>query len=363
MSGITATRLHNQRIENTCFSQPEDAAAWLGALQGQDYAGAKWSVGLRLREGTEAEVEGAIAGKRLARTWLMRGTLHVAAATDVTWMLALLGPRIIASNARRYRELELDGRSLARGNDVLVRALEGRQQRTRKELFAILEEQGISTHGQRGVHLLQRASLDGLICQGVAERNNPTFYRVDEWLPAQREMTREEALAELARRYFLSRGPATLQDFMWWSGLRVADARAGLEAMRAELLEETIEGERYWRSPAVPGCRDTAARVHLLPGFDEYLLGYRARGAVLDPQYEQRVCPGKNGVFSPTIVSDGRVVGTWKRAFKKGRVVIIAVPFSTLGDDEIEALEVASRRYGEFVGAAATVEVLEAVSE
>jgi hypothetical protein len=360
VSRIALTRLHNQGIEKTRFSQPEDAVGWLGALQGQDYVGAKWSVGLRLRGGTEPAVEAALAAKRLVRTWLMRGTLHVATAADVIWMLALLAPRIIATNARRYRELDLDEPALARGSEVLLEALQGRQQRTRKELFVILEEHGISTGGQRGVYLLQRASLDGLICQGVAQHNNPAFYRVDEWLPARREMAREEALAELARRYFMSRGPAMLQDFVWWSGLRVADARAGLEAVKAELREETVEGERYWRSPSLPDSHETLSKVYLLPGFDEYLLAYRARGAVLDPCYEQRVCPGKNGVFSPTIVIDGGVAGTWKRAFKKGSIIVKASPFTTMSDNKIAALEVAARRYGQFLDMAATAEVLEA---
>src|SRR3712207_6350881 len=132
--------------------------------------------------------------------------------------------------------------SLARSNAVLAGALRGGNRYDRRELLAILERNGISTRGQRAAYMLQRASLDGLICQGVVRGNNPTLMSLDESLPAARVMAHDEALAELARRYFTSRGPATLQDFVWWSGLTTADARAGLKAITADLVRKTIDG-------------------------------------------------------------------------------------------------------------------------
>ncbi len=220
------------------------------AVQGQDYAGAKWSLGLRLSKSTAAGVEQAISDKIILRSWLLRGTLHLVSGTDIHWLLVLLGPGIIAGNKRRYRELELDEATLLRSNDLLANALQGNDQLGRKELLAFLRQNGISTEGQRGVYMLQRASLEGLICQGVMHANNPTFMKLDGF--PSKTMNRQEALAELARRYFISRGPATLQDFTWWSGLPAAEARAGLDSVQSQFIHESIDEQVYWWSPSLP---------------------------------------------------------------------------------------------------------------
>jgi hypothetical protein len=195
--------------------------------------------------------------------------------------------------------------------------------------------------------MLQRASLDGLICQGVMRRNNPTYVLIDESLPGTGALERDEAAAELARRYFTSRGPATLQDFVWWSGLPAADARAGLEEVEARLVRETIEGRTYWVSDPAP--EDGSSTVYLLPGFDEYLLGYRDRGASLDPAHARALNAG-GGMLNPTIVVGGRVVGTWRRTFKRDTVVITVSAFEPLSEARKHALNAAAERYGRFVG-------------
>lgn len=349
MLNIVVQRLHGQQIEHPRFKTPRETVEWLGAMQAQDYAGAKWSVGLRLPGSAESDVEQAIADKTIIRTWVVRGTLHFVAAADVRWMVALVAPRVIASNARRYRELELDARTLARSNAALAKALQGGKQLTRTALFAILEQQGISTQGQRGVFMLQRASLDGLICQGVMRSNDPTFMPLDDAFPKSKTLERDEALAELAKRYWASRGPATLQDFVWWSGLLMTDARAGLEAVKAQFVQETLDGKTYWRSRVKPTTKKTAPIAYLLPGFDEYLLGYKDRTASLDePRYKRLTPP--NGMLPSTIVINGRVVGTWKRTFEKGAVVIVANPFSPFTAVDRRAIAVAAQRYSEFLG-------------
>ncbi|MCI0708879.1 MAG: winged helix DNA-binding domain-containing protein [Chloroflexi bacterium] len=351
MQNIATQRLQNQQIEYPRLKNPAEILSWMGAIQGQDYPGAKWSIGLRLPGSTDAQIEQAVADKQIARTWLMRGTLHLVASADISWMVELLAPRIIAISQPRYRELELDEQTFLQSNDVLVKALEGGQQRSRKDLFVVLEQHGISTKGQRGVHILHRASLDGLIFQGgMQSNNNPYFMRFDEALPDVKSMPRDAALAELARRYFTSRGPATLQDFLWWSGLLVGDARAGLEAVKSDLLEETIAGISYWRSAnAMVAQSPGSPCVYIPPGFDEYLLGYKDRDAVLGPQHALKVCPGKNGIFFPTIVIDGRVVGVWKRTIKKDKVVIDPQPFTSLTEVEETAFIAAAQRFGEYL--------------
>jgi hypothetical protein len=355
MPTIAAQRLFNQQIEHPRLQHPVEILSWLGAIQGQDYSGAKWSLGLRSAGATDVDIEQAIADTLIVRTWLMRGTLHLVAGADVRWMTELVAPRMIANNARRYRQLELDEPTLMRSDDLLVKALEGGKRLARKALFDILEQNGISTKGQRGVFMLQRASLDGLIFQGVMERNNATFLRVDEAAPDSRTMPRDEALAELARRYFTSRGPATLQDFAWWSGLAMADVREGLESAKTELIEETIDGERYWLAATTRLKAEPSPTAYAPPGFDEYLLGYKDRNAVLEPQYAQHVCPGKNGVFFPTIVIDGRVVGVWKRNFKKGKIIVNIAPFTSLSSAEESAFATTITRYGEFMKTPVTI--------
>ncbi len=349
---IAIRRLDSQQLDHTRLETPGEVVAWLGAAQAQDYAGAKWTVGLRLPAASDAGIEQAIVDKTILRTWALRGTLHFVAAADIRWLLALVGPRIIAGYARRYRELGLDERTLARSNAVLVKALQGGKAIARKKLRVILEESGISTEGQRAVHMLQRASLEGLICQGVAIRNDPTFLSLDglaQKAGTTLALTREQAAAELARRYFASRGPATLQDFVWWSGLAVAEARAALDAVASQFVHEQVEGQTYWRSRAAPRARTGSPSVYLLPGFDEYLLSYRDRSASLEADIAAKMKP-MNGMLSPTIAVDGRVVGTWKRTFQKGGVVIAANPFIRLTAAQDRALAAAAKRYGDFFG-------------
>jgi hypothetical protein len=324
--------------------------ARLGALQAQDYPGAKWSLGLRCRPGiTEADVERAIADRQIVRTWPMRGTLHFVAAADVRWMLELLTPRVLAGSAARQQHLGLDDAVFARCKDAFAGALQGGKQLTRAEMYQTLERAGISTAEQRGYHLLWRTAQEGLICFGSHAGKQPTFALLDEWVPGTKRLERGEALAALALRYFTGHGPATLQDLCWWSGLSAADARVGLEAVKAHLMQETVDGKTYWLADSLPVSGDGVPRVHLLPGFDEYLLGYRDRSSALDPMHATKIVPGNNGMFMPTLVSDGRVVGTWKRTLKKRSLTATALPFDALRVDEEDAFADAAQRYGRFL--------------
>jgi hypothetical protein len=349
MHRIATQRLQNQQIEYPRLKSPVEVLSWLGAIQGQDYPGAKWSLGLRVPGSTDAQIETLIAEKQIVRTWLMRGTLFLVTGADIRWMLELLAPRNIAGTTRRYRELELDEKTLSHSNDILVKALEGHKQLNRRQLLAILEEHGISTTGQRGIHLLQYASLNGLIFQSTVYNNNPLFMLLDEGLPDAKTLPRADALAELAKRYFTSRAPATLHDFAWWAGITMSDARAGLEAIKHDLVEEKIDGISYWL-PANARYKSTpdSPCVYMPPGFDEYLLGYKERSAILAAQHAEKVCPGKNGVFFPTIVSDGQIIGIWKRTIAKQKITITTTPFERITDAEKEAFAAATVRFGEY---------------
>lgn len=346
---IGALRLYHQQIAHPRLDTPEQVVAWLGGMQAQDYPGAKWSIGLRLPQATDADVERAIAERGVVRTWAMRGTLHFVAAADVRWMLALTSPKNLAGAARRRQQLELDDATLARCRKLFTKALQGGKQLTRDELYALLERANISTATQRGYHILWDSALHGLICSAATNGKEQSFALLEEWVAPARGKTRDEALAELALRYFTSRGPATLQDFTWWSGLGAGEARAGLEAVRTRLVQETQDGQSYWMAPDISEPKAMRG-AFALPGFDEFLLGYKDRSAVLAEKHAQLVCPGGNGMFAATIVINGRVVGTWKRTIRRSAIEISATPFATLGRAERTAVVEAAESYAAFMG-------------
>lgn len=346
---LKANRLQHQQIEHTQFDNPVDVLSHLGAIQGQDYSGAKWSLSLRLIDCTNVQIEEAMANKQIVRTWLMRGTLFLTTAKDLHWMLDIVAPREIARSKRRYKELELDAKTLSRSNDILVKALADGKQIRRRQLYAVLEENGISTKGQRGVHIIRHASLEGLIVQGIMHKNDPVLMSLDS-LAKTKSLSTDESMAELAYRYFSSRGFATLQDFAWWTGLLMADVRAGFEAIRPNLIEEVIDGESYYHTNNITIISSPESPcVYTLPGFDEYYLGYKDRYAVIEPKHELKVCPGKNGVFFPTIVIDGQICGIWKHTFKKHVIEVLATPFTPLTDCEKEAFSTSIQHFGEFL--------------
>lgn len=264
-------------------------------------------------------------------------------------MLELLTPRVIARSERRYRQLGLDDATFDRSRKVVIEALQGGKRLSRGALFGVLEAVQISPAGQRGIHILSRLAQEGVICFGTREGKQQTFTLLDEWIPAAAPKPRDEALAELVRRYFTSHGPATLHDFVWWSGLTTSDARAGLELARSHLVREVIGEQTYWLPGSLPSGSAVLQTVHLLPAFDEYLVGYRDRSAILDPVYARQTNAG-GGMLSPTILVDGRVAGTWRRSLKKGSVTVAPSWFAETGAAEERAFAEAARRYGAFLG-------------
>ena len=299
-------RLRAHRLAGTRFTTPEEVVRWMGALQAQAYGQVVWAIGLRTHAATLAQVEQAIAERRILLTWPLRGTLHVAPAEDARWMLLLSEPRTRRGASRRLAQLDLTETILERCMTLFYDALRGGTRLTRAAMMTIVEEAGISTTGQRGYHILWQAAQRGLICLGPMEGAQQTFVLLDEWVPASRTLSREEAVAELARRYFSSHGPATLRDFAGWAGLTLTEARFGLDAVRADLVSRTIDTSDYWMSAdAADSPVPDTATVFLLPGFDEYVLGYKDRGDVLAPgclqnrAREQRDLPAHPGCRWP----------------------------------------------------------------
>jgi hypothetical protein len=346
---IAYLRLHSQQLSSPRFKGPADVVAWFGAVQAQDYYGAKWSLGQRMVGATDDVIEKAFATGRILRTHIVRPTWHFVTPADIRWLLRLTAPRINAINGHYYRKLGLDEAIFRRSNEAFARALRGNKYLTRDVLRKAVQRAGIVTDGLRFIHLLARAELDEVICSGPRVGKQFTYALLDERAPKAKNLTRDEALAELARRYFSSRGPAMLQDFVWWSGLTVADAKAGVEMVKQQLVEEVIDGKVYWLVSSTTTVRNPARIAHLLPAYDEYLLAYKDRSAMIDPLHAGKGRLG-NAVFSQPIVIGGRVIGSWKRAFKKDAAILTFNPLFPLSKGETKAVVRAAERYGEFLG-------------
>lgn len=351
---LTGLRLAAQGIAaGVPLATPRDAVAHLLAAQAQDFGGAKWSVGLRVPGSTDADVEAALAAGTIVRSWPMRGTLHLMAAEDLGWMLSLTGERGIRSAAGRHRQLELTDADFARAADIVRAALEGGRVLGRTELLATLDAGGIPTTGQRGAHLLVWLAQSGVTVFGPVDGKQHTFVLLDEWVPSPRVLERDEALGELALRYFTSHGPATERDLAWWSSLTLGDVRAGLAIARGHLDELVVDGTSYYLAR---DAETAPSGVVALPGFDEYLLGYQDRSAPLTAEHAAFTVPGSNGMFLPTIVVDGEVVGLWKRRVTTKETVVEARPFAPMPARAVARFRAAAERYGEFLGLPARVE-------
>jgi hypothetical protein len=365
-SDIAKYRLSTQHISNAVDS-PEEVLSSMGAIQAQDYPASLWAIGLRCREGTTVkDVKNAIAKRKIARTWLMRGTLHFAASSDIHWMLRLFAPRLLNTAITRDRHLGLSDKVVEKTEALFYNALKGGGQLTRREMYKVLEKGGVRLDWNLGYslgyHMLYRAAWDGLICFGPYAGKEQTFVLLDEHIKKRRELTNEQANAELAYRYFSSHGPATIKDYVWWSGLKVSDARIGIERNKSKLVEEKANGNTYYMPKSIPRLRDNEHSVYLLPAFDEYLVSYADRSAMLSNPELQRTLRSilkdwkkpaviySNGIFVPLIVVDGEVVGAWSRKIEKGKVVVTLKHYVRLGKEDMKRVREEAERYGRFLG-------------
>jgi len=348
---ITARRLRAQGLTGKPFASPVDAVRWLGAVQSQDYAGAKWALGQRTRASTDAAIDRVFDEGAILRTHVMRPTWHFVAPEDVGWLLDLTAPRIRRGLVARYRELGIDAKQSMRAAAAFAAALAGGRHLTRTELGRVLTAAGISPEGQRLPHLLIGAELDKVIVSGPRRGKQFTYALFEERAPKAREVERSQALAELTSRYFRSHGPAQIQDFTWWSGLTTAEARMGIELAGAALGHRVIEGKDYWYAAAAAALRGTAPVAHLLPNFDEYTVGYRDRSALLpaggrfDPSLFSF-----GSILSNVVTIDGIVRGAWRRSSARGGLLIEMRLSERLAARETAAVQEAIRRMACFLG-------------
>ena len=350
MTEIVGRRLHAQRLAGEPFPSVVDSVRWLGSAQSQDYVGAKWALGQRTRDATDTELDRLFDEGAILRTHVLRPTWHFVLPEDIRWLLELTGPRIRLGLAARHRQLEIDEGVAARALSAFTEALAGHRHLTRPELGRVLRAAGISPDGQRLPHLLMSAELDGVIASGPRRGKQFTYALLAERAPVARRLDRTAALAELTSRYFRSRGPAQLQDFVWWSSLTVADARAGVTLAGGALDHKIIEGKDYWFDAEVGPDGDAAAVAHLLPNFDEYTVAYRDRtAAVHDDRPFEPALFSFGSMLSNVVTIGGLVRGSWRRTVA-GRGVRVSVrSLDRLEAGEAAAVEGAGQRLGRFL--------------
>lgn len=321
LNEIALLRLANQQISTSKLKTEKEVVSWLGAVQAQDFPMSKWAVGVRLPGSTEKSVETAINSGEIIRTHALRPTWHLVSAEDIYWILELSAPQIKTAAGSRDRELELTEEAFSSCNTLLENWLRDSHFLTREELLKLLADAGFSNDNNRVSHILMRAEIDRIIGSGPAKAGKPTYALLAERVPVKKLLKRDEAAAELARRYFASHGPATLSDFAWWSGLPVKACRQAIEAIKTDFIAEVVDGETYWFHPEITVPNVEYEKIYLLPAYDEFIISYKNRAAMLTFENHLKAV-SNNGVFRPVIVYKGQVIGIWKRTIKAGQVIL-----------------------------------------
>jgi len=346
---ILPLRLESQLLMLHQASTVQEVVSRMGALQAQDYEMMKWAIGCRLPNSTATLVEEALNNGEILRTHVLRPTWHVVSAKDIHWMLALTAPRIRNSMKVRDAQLGLTASTILKSKSILVKALEGGLHKTKEELNLLLNNASIPTTGYRDAHYLMHAELDGLICNGKNIGKIRTYALLDERAPSKHDLSKEESLATLARMYFTGRCPASMQDFMWWSGLTTGDARLAIDSVKAHFHSEKIGLQTFILPNLTPSTNPSVNLVHPIPAFDEFIIAYKDRSAVLIPEKFQKVV-SSNGVFRPALLLNGKVIGIWKRTTKKNKLLIEITLFDRKFREFDPAFRESFANYGRFYG-------------
>jgi len=348
---IAFIRLVNQHIAGTRLTTPKEIVAWMGAMQAQDYPMAKWAIGVRLPGSTDKSIETAIDNADILRTHLLRPTWHFVAAEDVYWLLELTASQIKAAQSSRDKVLELTEAVYTKSNTIIEKALSTGGHLTREELVTELQKAGITTDQNRASHLFVRAELEKIICSGAIRKGKPTYALLSERVRKTSELTKEEALAELARRYFISRFPATLRDFTWWSGLPARAAYHALELVKSHFNPETIDGRTYWLTHNFTISQSSRIYAFLLPTYDEFIISYSDRSASIPAELESHMKEiSDRGVFRPIVVVNGQVAGIWKRTINKDTMIVEIQPFAQVDQSIKNLIYQAAKQYAYFLG-------------
>jgi len=356
MNDIAFMRLASQQLVRTKCSTPKEIVSWMVAMQAQDFPMARWAIGNRVPGSTDMDVLMALDEGKVIRTHLLRPTWHFVAAEDVYWLLERTAPQIRAGQKARERQLELTEAVYAKCNSVIENSLKDVDYLTREQLLDAVQRAGIAIDQNRSAHLLMRAEVDQVLCNGPIKSGRPTYALLRRRVPEAKRLTKEEALAKLAQRYLYSRCPATQQDFTWWSGLPAGDVRQAMDLVKSDFLPEKIQEHTYWIPNNLSIHSQRELDTHLLPPFDEFIVSYTWRSAAIPAELETHMKEiSDRGVFRPIIVVNGQVAGIWKRTIQKDKVIIELQPFKPLHHSLQKLVITAARQYGSFLDKAINI--------
>jgi hypothetical protein len=347
-SDIASVRLVNQQLSKPRFKSAAELVQWLAAIQGQEYAQAKWALGLRVPSTNDAQIERDFTAGKILRTHLLRPTWHIVSARDIHWMLKLSAPRVHQANAYMYRQLELTENIFKKSRVLLAKTLEGGNQLTRDDINVIFKKNNIVANGHRLSYIMMHAELEGLICSGARQGNQFTYALMDERVKTKKDLNKDEALSEFTRRYFASRGPASIKDFATWSGLTTMECKRGLAMHKSDLKEEIIGEVKYYCMGVQSANASPVPTVHLLPIYDELIMGYKDREAYF--KSAKRTKPPAGLVFDNMIAFDGQIIGTWKRVIESKSITMTTQFFKPLTKIQTKAFDDAVNRFATFNG-------------
>jgi hypothetical protein len=342
---IAKYRLINQQISETKIKSAVEMVQWFGAVQGQEFAQTKWGLGLRLPHIKDDDIERDFTAGKIIRTHLLRPTWHFVAAQDIRWLLTLTAPRVNAANAYMYRQLELDSKVFNHCNESLTEILRGKHL-TRDEINEEFKKNKIIAQGHRLSYIMMNAELEGNICSGARQGNQFTYALLDERIGATNSFKTDEALAELTKRYFLSRGPATIKDFSTWSGLTLTNCKKGVEIVKSLFNSEIIENQEYFFPSRISLANEQFQKIYLLPIYDEFIMGYKDRSAITI--FKNNSKPTSSSHYDSMIIFEGQIIGTWKRTIAKKSVNFEYELFRPLNKNQLKAFDNAVHRLGEF---------------
>ena len=318
---LLKTRLYNQLLTTHTLKEPYEIVSSLGAMQSQAFELAKWAIGARLKNSTVDKINDALSKGEIIRTHILRPTWHFVAAEDIHWMRELSSPRLIPVFIAYGKSWGADEKMISKASLKITKILEKHGHQTKQEIGEHLKMEGFAIDQHTLTHVMSRAELDGIVCNGVISGNKHTYALLEERIPKTKPFIKEEALEKLAYKFFSSHAPATLEDFIWWSGMLITDARIALELVKEHFVSQTINGRTFWMKNDIQIPEKENDSVLLLPPFDEFVVSYKNRSEIIDDRHYCKVMT-KNGLFDPTVMFNGKIIGSWRKSKKKNEIQI-----------------------------------------
>lgn len=318
---ISHYRLVSQKLYKTSPISPQEIVKHLGAMQAQDYSMAKWAIGSRC-DSTEAVIEEAINSAEIIRTHILRPTWHFVSAEDIYWMLDVSAPQVKRFTASAAKKYGYDAKKLDQTNSKIEKLLSGNNHLMRDEIMHELDIKKTSSADFLSAAIMMNAELDGLVCNGRMKGKQITYALLEERVTKPKsKLTKEEGLAKLALKYFVSHGPASVLDFSWWSGFSPTICQNAINAIKLRLNSIEIGGQIYWFGTDSSDENNFRESVHFLPAFDEILIAYKTREVSILQEHQSKTFTN-NGIFKPIILENSKVIGMWKRTIKKDHTKI-----------------------------------------